>query len=143
VSQAPSPGWQARTSAPGDAHDLAVLLLAAVLAVGTMLPQFRPGGTDFPPPASPGLLDRPAPQGAGASRSPGKPPPSTPLNLNTAALEALQRLPGIGPTLAERIVADRRAYGRFRAPEDLLRVPGIGPRRWERIRPLLRVTEGP
>jgi competence protein ComEA len=71
-----------------------------------------------------------------------KPVPSS-LNLNTAGLEALQRLPGIGPTLAERIVTDRRAFGLFRTPEDLLRVPGIGPRRWERIRPLLRVTEDP
>jgi competence ComEA-like helix-hairpin-helix protein len=143
VNQAPSPAWEARTSTPGDAHGLAVLLLAAALAAGTMLPQFRPDGTDFPPPAASELIDRPAPQGAGASLSPWKPPPSTPLNLNTAGLEALQRLPGIGPTLAERIVADRRAYGLFRTPEHVLRVPGIGPRRWERIRPLLRVTEGP
>jgi competence protein ComEA len=66
------------------------------------------------------------------------------LDLNTADAEALQALPGIGPALAGRIVADREAQGPFRTAEDLLRVPGIGPKRWERIRHAIRVVaEGP
>jgi competence protein ComEA len=72
-----------------------------------------------------------------------KPRVPTPLNINTANAEALQALPGIGPLLADRIVADREAHGPFRTPEDLLRVPGIGPKRWERIRPLVRLAEEP
>jgi competence protein ComEA len=66
-----------------------------------------------------------------------------PLNINAAGAEALQALPGIGPALAVRIVADREARGPFRTPEDLRRVPGIGPKRWERIRPLVRLAEEP
>ena len=65
------------------------------------------------------------------------------ININAASAEALQSLPGIGPALAARIVADREARGPFRTSEDLLRVPGIGPKRWEQIRPLVRLTEEP
>ena len=50
-----------------------------------------------------------------------------PVNVNTADAEALDALPGIGPVLAERIVADRAAHGPFASLEDLERVPGIGP----------------
>lgn len=49
-----------------------------------------------------------------------------------------ERLPGIGPALAARIVADREEHGPFGTPEGLLRVRGIGPRTLERIRPFLR-----
>lgn len=52
-----------------------------------------------------------------------------------------ERLPGIGPALARRIVADRAARGPFGRPEALRRVPGIGPRILKRIRPFL--TPGP
>ena len=75
--------------------------------------------------------------------TPSKPLLVLPLNLNAADAEALQGLPGIGSTLAERIVAHREAQGPFQTAEDLLRVPGIGPKRWGRIRPLVQVTEGP
>jgi competence protein ComEA len=65
------------------------------------------------------------------------------LNLNTADAKALQALPGIGPVLAERIVAYRWEHGPLQTVEELLRVPGIGPKRWERIRPLVRAAEEP
>jgi competence protein ComEA len=74
---------------------------------------------------------------------PAAPSLAFPLNINAASAEALQSLPGIGPALAARIVADREARGPFRTPEDLLRVPGIGPKRWEQIRPLVRLAEEP
>lgn len=60
------------------------------------------------------------------------------LDLNRAGVEDLQLLPGIGPALAERIVAHRSREGRFREPEDLLAVSGIGPATLARLLPLVR-----
>ncbi len=55
------------------------------------------------------------------------------VNINTAELEELQRLPGIGPVLAERIVDYRHLCGYFKKPEDLARVEGIGQKLLEEI----------
>ena len=64
-----------------------------------------------------------------------------PLDLNSATAAELDRLPGIGPELARRIVAYREVHGPFAAVEDLLRVEGIGPVTLERIRDLVTVGE--
>jgi competence ComEA-like helix-hairpin-helix protein len=64
------------------------------------------------------------------------------LDVDRATVEEWIRLPGIGPALAARIVADRNARGPFAVPEKLLRVPGIGPRILERIRPFLTRGRG-
>jgi len=85
---------------------------------------------------------RAAPGGARAAapRQPASAPaaPDRPVDINAASAEELQRLPGIGPVIAERIVAWRREHGRFHSPDDLARVPGIGPRTAERLRPMVR-----
>ena len=60
-----------------------------------------------------------------------------PINLNTAAREELLELPGIGDTLAERIVAYRKSHGAFRNVEELRKVKVIGKKRMERVRPLV------
>lgn len=60
------------------------------------------------------------------------------LDPDRADTAEWERLPGIGPALARRIVADREAHGPFGEPDALLRVPGIGPRTLQRIRPFLR-----
>lgn len=49
------------------------------------------------------------------------------VNLNRAGAAELESLPGIGPALAARIVADRDANGPFRSVDDLTRVSGVGP----------------
>lgn len=59
------------------------------------------------------------------------------IDPNRATAGELERLPGIGPSLAARIIADRTSRGAFAAPEALLRVPGIGPKTLERIRAYL------
>jgi len=61
--------------------------------------------------------------------------PVTRLNLNTASREELEALPGVGPTLAERIVKGRPYW----SVEDLLRVKGIGGKTLEGIRALVTV----
>jgi competence protein ComEA len=61
------------------------------------------------------------------------------VNVNTASADELERLPGVGPVLARRIVQDRQARGPFRRVEDLERVRGIGPGLVRRLRPLVRL----
>ena len=48
------------------------------------------------------------------------------VDINRSSASELERLPGVGPVLAERIVAYRDDYGHFTQIEDLLDVPGIG-----------------
>lgn len=65
---------------------------------------------------------------------------ATRLDVNRATAEELQRLPGIGPVLAQAVIAERATRGRFRSVEDLKRVRGIGAKRLERLRPLVVVS---
>jgi competence protein ComEA len=65
--------------------------------------------------------------------------PSSPLNINTATAAELEQLPGIGPSLAARIVQYRQEHGPFRTVDALLLVSGIGPATLDRIRPLITV----
>jgi competence protein ComEA len=59
------------------------------------------------------------------------------ININTASLAELEKLPGIGKGLAARIVAYRDEYGRFRRPEHLMMVRGISARRYQTMRALI------
>ncbi|MBA3766202.1 MAG: helix-hairpin-helix domain-containing protein [Acidobacteria bacterium] len=61
------------------------------------------------------------------------------ININTASLDELEKLPGIGQALAARIVAHRRQYGRFRRAEHLMMVRGISDRRFRALRALITV----
>lgn len=56
-----------------------------------------------------------------------------PIDINSASAEALSALPGIGSTLAERIVSYRSRNGHFQRPEELLNVDGIGAGKLEAI----------
>lgn len=61
------------------------------------------------------------------------------VNLNTATVEELDDLPGIGPTLAQNIVDYRQANGPFATIEDIMNVPGIGEGKFEQIKDLVTV----
>jgi competence protein ComEA len=64
------------------------------------------------------------------------------VDLNEADWPELSQLPGVGETLAQRIVDSRETEGAFVDNEDLQRVRGIGPRTFERIKPYLRPMPG-
>ena len=65
-----------------------------------------------------------------------------PVNVNTASASELTAVPGIGKTLAQRIVEFREKHGPFRRLEDLMRVKGIGEKSFEKIRPYVKVSKG-
>lgn len=82
----------------------------------------------------------PAPELAQPPRTSGKKElvPASVLDLNRATQEELQRLPGIGPKLSQRIL-DERARSPFKSVEDLRRVSGIGAKTLDKLRPYVRV----
>ncbi len=104
---------------------LVLVLLVAGIAVTTWLRLSRPVVVD------------PDGDALGASSS----LPELLIDVNRADAAELGLLPGLGPRLSERIIADRAARGRFDSLDDLARVPGIGPRTIERLRPF--ATAGP
>ena len=59
------------------------------------------------------------------------------VSLNSATAEQLERLPGVGPSMAARIVAYRQQSGGFGKIEDLTLVTGIGPKKYAKIAPFL------
>jgi competence protein ComEA len=61
------------------------------------------------------------------------------VNINTASAAQLQRLPGIGPALAGRIIAFRQQNGRFKSIDDLTQVSGIGDKKLAKMRPFIRL----
>jgi len=62
------------------------------------------------------------------------------VNINTASAAELERLPGVGPSLAARIVAHREENGTFRAVEDLMLVRGIGEKSFEKLAPYVAIS---
>jgi len=60
---------------------------------------------------------------------------SIPININTAPLEELDALPGIGPHTAQAIIDFRGRFGPFQSLEDLMKVRGIGPKKLATLRP--------
>jgi competence ComEA-like helix-hairpin-helix protein len=61
------------------------------------------------------------------------------ININTATPQELEKLPGIGKVVAERIVAHREQYGPFRRTEHLMMVRGISDGKFRELRPLIIV----
>jgi competence protein ComEA len=68
------------------------------------------------------------------------PPASQLVNLNTASAADLQKLPGIGAAMANRIVEYRQKTGGFKKVEELMNIQGIGEKVFLRLKPLVTVT---
>ena len=67
-----------------------------------------------------------------------KPAVSAKVNINTADVDELTTIPGIGPKTAEAIVAYRKDKGQFKKVDDLIEVKGIGEKKLEKIRPYVQ-----
>ena len=61
------------------------------------------------------------------------------ININNASAQELEQLPGVGKVTAERIVAYREQYGRFRRPQELLMVNGLSDKKFRAIQPMIAV----
>jgi competence protein ComEA len=86
-----------------------------------------------PPPAVPTVV----PGRSGKSKGRAGDGGAEPVHLNSAAVEDLEQLPGIGPALAQRIVDFRTAHGPFRSVAQLRQVSGFGGQRYQTLAPLL------
>lgn len=62
-----------------------------------------------------------------------------PVNINTASVDDLDTLPGVGPSTAQAIVDDRAQNGAFASIEDIMRVSGIGEKKFEKLKDLICV----
>ena len=101
-----------------------------------------PGGNPLPPRSTPTGLpaDFLLPQTSKAIPSELIIENTPPLDINQATREELERLPGLGAVLVQRILAYRQENGPFQQIEELQRVRGIGHKRLQQLRPLIRMT---
>jgi competence protein ComEA len=113
---------------PAPGVDLDAVNRAAPLTDGQRVRVPLPG-EPAPPPD-----DVPAP-----TSTPAGPTPAAPVNLNTATVEQLETLPGVGPAIAAAIVEQRTRVGGFKTVRDLLDVRGIGESRLAQLEPLVTV----
>jgi len=61
------------------------------------------------------------------------------ININTASLAELQKLPRIGPKVAQRIIDYRKAHGKFKKAEEIMKVRGISEKTYKKIKDLIIV----
>jgi competence protein ComEA len=81
----------------------------------------------------------PAGPGGGGSTTATVPGKGRPLNLNTATLEQLDQLSGVGPATAQKILDYRKEKGGFGSVDDLGEIPGIGDKRLATLREQVRL----
>ena len=62
------------------------------------------------------------------------------VNINTAGAADLEKLPGVGPAMAARIIEHRQKNGPFKKAEELMNVKGIGEKSFLKLKPLITVT---
>jgi competence protein ComEA len=104
-----------RAGGPTPKAQLELVNLAALVADGEQVVVPRRGAVAIPA------------AGGGAG-------PSGPIHLNSATIEQLDELPGVGPVTAQKIVDYRTAHGGFSSVDELDAVPGIGPARLADLR---------
>ena len=80
-----------------------------------------------------------SPDSGGVTGAAGSGAGGGPVDLNTAGVDELDALPGVGPATAAAIVAHRDSQGPFASVDELLDVRGIGPAKLDALRPLVTV----
>jgi len=101
----------------------------------------RIGEENAPPPVQDGKQDSPPTENNGDSAPSGAPVVGQMINLNTATLEQLDTLPGIGPAIAQRIIDYRENIGGFTSIEEVTQVSGIGEATFAKIKDLIIVNQ--
>jgi competence protein ComEA len=124
-----------RAGGPTRHADLAALNLAAKVTDGVQILVPRKGAAVAPGGAA-GTGDG---AGGAAAASPGAGGAAQPVNLNTATLEQLETLDGVGPAIAQKILAFRQQHGGFRTIDELDQISGIGPKKMAALRAQVRV----
>ena len=129
---------------------LALGVVALLLALGTVVQSFRPGSSpatwDGSPAQAIAQTDLEVRTEAEIAREVRRNTPLADgerLDPNTASADELERLPQVGPALAERIVAWRTEHRSFRTLADLDSVAGVGPATLERLAPHLLLSAAP
>jgi competence protein ComEA len=126
----------------GERRALFFLAALAILGAGTRLWRSkRPPGNDTTLDAQIAAVDS-APSKRGRIRQSANPPIRQPIDLDVASADEIEKLPGIGPSLAKRIVADRTANGPFGCLQGLDRVKGVGPALLSRLDSLATFSLG-
>lgn len=126
---------------PGDAR-----ANDAVLAAGGLTPDADTASLNLAAPVADGekihvpVVGEGVAPGADPSVEPsGENDVDGPVNINTAGVEELDELPGVGETTARAIVEEREANGPFSSPEDIMRVSGIGEKKFARLEAMICV----
>ncbi|HEY3509178.1 MULTISPECIES: ComEA family DNA-binding protein [Kribbella] len=107
--------------------DLTTLNLARPVTDGEQINVGLP--TQPPPPSPPATSTTNAPTSA----------PGSTVDLNTATVDQLDTLPGVGPVLAQRILDYRTQNGPFTTIDQLQEVPGVGPKKYDSLKSHVRI----